>query len=101
MENTLKKNETINLMAINKYSHVTCINTDHFDSQQKEPKSLLTKREVWINFISSEHHTKLRSIPNSNKLPSLWLIFFHEFHQDELVFQWRKHMRSCYHNLAK
>lgn len=92
MENTLKKNEKINLMAITKYSHVTCINTDHFGSQQKrkksyKPKSLLTKREVWINFISSEHHTKLRSVPNSNKLPSLWLIFFHEFHQDELVFQ--------------
>lgn len=51
MENTLKKNEKINLMAINKYSHVTCINTDHFGSQQKrkksyKPKSLLTKREV-------------------------------------------------------
>lgn len=44
MENTLKKkNEKINLMAINKYSHVTCINTDHFDSQQKK-KVLRTEK---------------------------------------------------------
>ena len=53
MENTLGKKMTkLILMAINKYSHVTCINTDHFDSQQKrkkkscKPKSLLTKQVV-------------------------------------------------------
>lgn len=41
-----KKNEKINLMAINKYSHVTCINTDHFDSQQKEKS--LANRKVYL-----------------------------------------------------
>lgn len=57
----------------------------------KKKKSLANQNVYLQNekyeLISSEHHTKLRSIPNSNKLPSLWLIFFHEFHQDELVFQ--------------
>lgn len=44
MENTLGKKMTkLILMAINKYSHVTCINTDHFDSQQKRKKVLQTK----------------------------------------------------------